>query len=275
MSWWGKAIGGALGFTMGGPLGAALGAMLGHSFDKGVDQTFDSKFDATQQEKVQGAFFSATFTIMGKLAKADGQVSPEEISMAEQVMVRMGLTDALRQSAVNLFQQGKQPDFDWRGALLQFKSISGAQRNLKQMFLEIQVGAALADGTVHPAEKDMLIEMAQTLGFSARVLEQLLLMVKAQQYFNQSQNSGYHSHSQSSQHTAQPSIEQLNQAYQLLGVAQQDDDKSVKRAYRRLMSQHHPDKLVAKGLPEEMIKVATQKTQEIKTAYDLIMQSRR
>ena len=66
----------------------------------------------------------------------------------------------------------------------------------------------------------------------------------------------------------------LKDAYRLLGVSDGASDAELKKAYRRLMSQHHPDKLVAKGLPEQMVKDATEKTQQIKAAYELIRKSR-
>ncbi len=273
MSWWGKVIGGALGFGLGGPLGAALGAMLGHSFDKGLDQDF-TEFDASEQEQIQAAFFSATFTIMGRLAKADGHVSESEILAAKQVMVRMGLNDELKQSAIELFKQGKSESFDWWGALQQFAKIAGRQKNLKQMFLEIQIGAALADGVVHQNELAMLEEIARAFHISNMALTQMIAMVRAQQYFYQHQSYSRQGHSQY-QTTGYSSANELSQAYKVLAIDPSSDDKEVKKAYRRLMSQHHPDKLVAKGLPEEMIKVATEKTQEIKSAYEVIMKSRK
>lgn len=271
MAWWGKVICGALGFGLGGPLGAALGAMLGHSFDKGLDQNFEP-LSASDQEKIQAAFFTATFTLMGRMAKADGRVSENEIETAKQVMTRMGLDQTLRQSAIDLFQQGKQDSFDWRGALDQFADICGRQKNLKQMFLEIQIQAAYADGSLHEEERQLLLEIARKLGFSKLMLEQLLMMVQAQQYFHQ-QQSGYRSQGSGYQQPPTPE-DNLPKAYQVLGIESSVNDKAVKTAYRRLMSQHHPDKLVAKGLPEEMIKVATEKTQEIKSAYETIMKSR-
>ncbi|PWK53821.1 co-chaperone DjlA [Pleionea mediterranea] len=271
MAWWGKVICGALGFGLGGPLGAALGAMLGHSFDKGLDQNFEP-LSASEQEKIQAAFFTATFTLMGRMAKADGRVSENEIETAKQVMTRMGLDQTLRQSAIDLFQQGKEDGFDWRGALDQFADICGRQKNLKQMFLEIQIQAAYADGTMHEVERQLLQEIARKLGFSKIMLEQLLMMVQAQQYFHQ-QQSGYRAKGSGYQQPHTPK-DNLPKAYQVLGIESSANDKAVKTAYRRLMSQHHPDKLVAKGLPEEMIKVATEKTQEIKSAYETIMKSR-
>ena len=65
----------------------------------------------------------------------------------------------------------------------------------------------------------------------------------------------------------------LSQAYKILGVSKNSSEAEIKKAYRRLMSQHHPDKLVSKGLPDEMIQLATEKTQEIRKAYDLIKKS--
>ena len=125
---------------------------------------------------------------------------------------------------------------------------------------------AMADGGLHDKEHQVLRQIGQGLGFSGFIIDQLIKMVQAQQgfhqYSQQQQGGGY----AGTDYNA-PSVEQ---AYQLLGVKASDDEKTVKRAYRRLMSQHHPDKLVAKGLPEQMIKMATEKTQEIKAAYELI-----
>ncbi len=81
--------------------------------------------------------------------------------------------------------------------------------------------------------------------------------------------AGYQSSS-----TAGSSEININEAYDLLGVKASDSDTEIKKAYRRLMSQHHPDKLVSKGLPEEMIKLATEKTQQIKKAYEQIKRER-
>ena len=270
MAWWGKVLGGSLGFALGGPLGAALGAYIGHNFDSGLKniEVDEGATSATQQEMIQAAFFSATFTIMGRLAKVDGRVSEKEIENAKVIMARLGLNDTLKQSAIGLFQQGKEDTFDWKAALAQFARVCGRQRNLKQMFLEILVFAAWSDGEIHPAEKEMLLVIAKQLGFSRFFLEKLIISVQAQNYFEQ---QGYRRAGQSQVNTAQ----QLEMSYKLLGVESNATDQDIKKAYRRLMSQHHPDKLVAKGLPEEMIKVATEKTQEVKSAYEMIMRERK
>lgn len=269
MAWWGKIIGGALGYGAAKLPGAVLGVILGHSFDKGLNQ-FTQPVDQETQQRLQQAFFNATFVTMGCVAKADGRVSPQEIAAAEQVMQRLGLEGDMRRSAIELFQKGKQPDYDWQGDLRAFTRLCGRQRSLKQMFLEIQIQAALADGAPHEAEKKVLAEIASLLGFSTTILNQLIQMVLAQQYFYQQHTSGQ----QSGAGHRNDSGTSLNSAYRVLGVTESASDQDVKRAYRKLMSQHHPDKLVAKGLPEQMLKVATEKTQEIKNAYEIVKRAR-
>lgn len=270
MSWWGKVVGGAFGFMLGGPLGALLGAVLGHQFDKGLRiQAQLGGFQAGNQERVQMAFFTALFSTMGHVAKADGRVSENEIEMARSVMQQMRLDEQQKRAAIDLFNQGKQPDFDLDAILEQFRQECRRRRTLMQMFIEILTHAAYADGVMHPTELNVLRHISQRLGFSATEFEQLLSMVAAQRQFHEQYAGGG-----AAGGAQRPSGDQLKQAYDLLGVSKDASDAEVKKAYRRQMNQHHPDKLVAKGLPEEMIKIANQKTQEIKEAYELIKKSR-
>ena len=264
MSWWGKVIGGALGFVVSGPIGALLGAAIGHSFDKGLSGLEAMSPGNFSTENIQAAFFTATFSIMGKVAKSDGIVSQEEIDIAQATMARMQLSSEQKKAAQTLFAEGKSSSFDYRAVATQLRQECGRRRNLLQMFLEIQVQTALADGELHPAEQSILLELAELLGFSRNQFEQLLAMAAAQQRF-------YNGHQQNDQ-VNEPS--RLKKAYEVLGLNEDCSDQELKRAYRRLMSQHHPDKLVAKGLPEEMMKIATEKTQQIKEAYDLVKQNR-
>lgn len=267
MSWWGKVIGGAFGFALGGPLGAMLGATIGHSFDKGLKGLEDmgELGGGADQERIQAAFFTATFSVMGHLAKADGRVSQSEIDLARQTMDRMQLTEDQKKAAISLFSKGKESSFDFGASVRQLKQECGRRTNLLRMFMEIQLSTALADGELHPAEQSLLMEMATLLGFQRRQFEELLAMATAQSRFSQSGRAFSE---------AKPSKNRLVEAYRVLGVDQSCSDAELKKAYRKLISQHHPDKLVSKGLPEEMMKIATEKTREIKEAYELIKQSR-
>ena len=267
MSWWGKVIGGAFGFMLGGPLGALFGAAVGHHFDRGmergaINQAFGRSGD---QERVQAAFFTALFSVMGYVAKADGRVSEDEIAMARSIMQQMALDETQTQVAIDLFNQGKQADFDLDAVVEQFRQEAHRRTTLLQMFMEVLLHAAYADGVMQPDEHRVLRRISEHLGFSVRQFQQLEAMVRAQRAFHAG-GAGYQ--------TARPQADLLAEAYDVLGVPATATDAEVKKAYRRLMNQHHPDKLVAKGMPEEMIKLATEKTQEIKAAYETIKKAR-
>jgi len=265
MSWWGKVIGGAFGFMLGGPLGAVLGAAVGHNFDRGLSQTTQA-FHGTagDTERIQSAFFAATFSVMGHVAKADGRVSEIEISMANQIMSQMMLDAEQRKVAKGLFNEGKQDDFDLTGVLSQFKKECHRRSHLIQMFLEIQIATLLADGVVHQKERNIIHDIGRQLGVNEGVIDQLISMVQGQQYY---------AHTGETHKPA--SARDLREAYAVLGITSSASDEEIKKAYRRLMNQHHPDKLVSKGLPEEMMKMATEKTQDIKKAYEQIKRARK
>jgi DnaJ like chaperone protein len=267
MSWWGKLVGGALGFALVGPIGALLGAALGHSLDKGIKdlEQADPNDRFSNQEDIQAAFFTATFSIMGHVAKADGRVTESELNVAREIMQKMQLNEEQKKLAINLFTQGKQADFKPELVIQQFKKVSARRSNLSIMFMEIQLSTALADSELHKEEQRVLLNIAELLGFKRREFEQFLARSTAEKFYTRYQSSPSPKNS---------SQELLQAAYKLLGVNDDCSDSELKKAYRRLMSQHHPDKLVSKGLPEEMMKLATVKTQEIKDAYERIKQFR-
>ncbi|MGB0495668.1 MAG: co-chaperone DjlA [Kangiellaceae bacterium] len=258
---WGKIIGGALGFMLGGPIGLLFGVWIGNSFDQGLNQNFTNVFNQTDPALIQKIFFKTTFSVMGHIAKADGVVSKQEIAAAEQVMAQLGLSAEKRQEAMQSFALGKDPSFDLASNLNEFITKAIRQPSLIQMFLEIQILAAAADGSVNEPEKQILYQIGQVFRLPAAQIDRLVEMVIAQQSFHQGGSSS------GARNQSGPTLEQ---AYKVIGVSAQASTQEVKRAYRKLMSQHHPDKLVAKGMPEEMIKVATEKSQEIQAAYEMI-----
>ncbi len=259
MSWWGKLIGGYVGFALGGPIGALIGAALGHSFDN----TASPIQSIGQQNRSQAAFFTATFSVMGHICKADGRVTPDEISAAKMIMSQMSLAPAQRDAAIALFNEGKKDDFPLDDVLAQLKSELGLSKNIKRVFVEIQCSAAYADGVLHPAEKKLLQRICHIIGFSEYELNSILAAISAEAHHQKSGRGG------------KSAKMQLKDAYAILNINQNANDSEVKRAYRKLISQHHPDKLISKGLPEEMMKIATQKTQEIRAAYECVMDERK
>ncbi|MCW8907571.1 MAG: co-chaperone DjlA [Sedimenticola sp.] len=268
MSWWGKLAGGAFGFMLGGPIGALLGAVLGHNLDKGLKGlSQDEVFEPGDRERVQTAFFTTTFSVMGAVAKADGRVSPDEIALARSVMDEMDLSAEMRQTAINLFNQGKKADFPLDEVVDQFRSECHRRNTLIQMFIEIQLQAAYADGKLDRAEEQLLLQVCKRLGIPEFAFRRLEKMIRAERHYAGQAGAGRRAE-------AKPSRPSLQDAYAILNVSPDTSDAEVKRAYRRLLSQHHPDKLVSKGLPEEMMKMAAQKTHEIRQAYERVKEAR-
>lgn len=274
----GKILGVFFGMLFGGPLGALFGLFLGHQFDKArrLNQAgfHRTGFGGANQHQRQEEFLNAAYAVMGHVAKAKGQVTKEEIQLATIMMDRMNLDSEQKRAAQEAFREGKSADFPLDRVLEKVRISSGGRHDLLQFFLELQISAAFADGSVHPSERDVLHRIAQGLGFSAQQLEQRLRMQEAAFRFQQGGGFGGGQY-QGGQHSAggwqqANSASQLSDAYDVLGISEEADAKAVKRAYRKLMNEHHPDKLMAKGLPPEMMNVAKEKSQEIQNAYDLI-----
>ena len=268
MNWVGKAVGGMLGFVVSGGniIGAALGAFVGHQFDRGLSLGDQSgprgpagNFSAAERQAV---FFETTFLVMGHVAKADGRVSEEEIRVARGVMHRMKLRPEDVRRAIALFSAGKQPGSDIEQAVRKLRQACGHQPELVQAFLEVQLEIALSKGHLSNEERSVLWQIAGILGVGRVALAQLEALLRAQRSFGQG--------------GARPSPQaDIQSAYQALGIDESATDKEIKTAYRRLMNQHHPDKLMAKGLPDSMLEVAKERTREINAAYDLIKEHRK
>jgi DnaJ like chaperone protein len=273
MGWLGKVVGGFLGLAAGGPLGAMLGTALGHGLDRGLEKLArNAQLPPGDRQRIQSAFFTATFSTMGHLAKADGRVSEAEIALAESVMAQLRLSEEMRSAAIKLFRQGKAPEFDLAAVTETFRRECRGQRALIQMFLEVQIQAAYVDGEPSAAQRRVLEQIRATLGIPELLFRQLETLVRLQRQFAGA--SGPQAGRSGTRGRPPAKGPSLNQAYALLGVSPKDSDATIKRAYRRLLSQHHPDKLVSKGLPEEMMKMATQKTHEIRRAYEMIQEAR-
>ncbi|GLS82390.1 co-chaperone DjlA [Paraferrimonas haliotis] len=251
MNIWGKVIGAIIGFLAGKFPGLLLGLWLGHLVDqRGSNNLFGN---ANRSE----LFFMSTFAVMGHVAKSTGRITEHDIALASNLMDQLGLTGEKRKMAQAAFVDGKTPGFNLLSVLNDLRRLSMGRSGVLQMFLEIQIQTALADGRLDPEERELLELMARTLGFSNSHLSQLINRWQAE-FRNQQQG----------QNRSQQ--QQLQDAYRVLGVNQGVSKSELKKVYRRLMSEHHPDKLVAKGLPPEMMDIAKQKAQEIQSAYELV-----
>jgi len=261
---WGKVLGFLFGIMLSKHLlGGLIGMWLGHRFDKGLGLDFSGLAQQSEEHR-QAAFFYSTFAAMGFVAKANGQVSQHEIAFASAYMAKLGLNSEMRQQAQDAFREGKMAGFPLDEHLKKFKRLCIGRQDLLLLFLEMQIQVAFADGELDEDERKALHRIAKILGFSTIELDRLLEMIVAGANFHQ-QGQGV---------KKVTSAQQLENAYTLLGVKKTDSEKDIKKAYRKLMAQHHPDKLVAKGLPPEMMEIAKQKTQDIQSAYEMITEKK-
>lgn len=275
MGWWGTAVGGTLGMLVGGPLGAVVGAVVGRGVDRGAARMSPFVQPGIDRQRLQERFFETVFSVMGFLCKCDGRVSEVEIAFAESVMDRMSLSPAMRRTAILFFNQGKSPGFDLAEALGDLRRAAPGQASLFQLFLEIQMAAAYADGEPGPAQREALERIRRLLQISQVSYRRLERLIQLQHRFFGGGAGAAGGRSGASGGTRDQSAPtSLAGAYALLGVEPKASDAEVKRAYRKLINRHHPDKLVARGLPEEALKMASQKTQEIIRAYETITRAR-
>ncbi len=220
-----------------------------------------------QRATRQALFLKTVFTLMGKLAKADGRISEKEIAHMEAFFAQLGVTAEHRKEAIQLFKLGSDNHYDIEPLLEEFNHECGKSAALKQMLMTYLIGAAIADGNLHHAEMKLLSRISQALGYNEIQLQQLIAMARGQDHFSQGQ---YQQHADYA-----PTRNSLSAAYQALGVKEKDSDAEIKKAYRRLIREFHPDKLMGQGLPEDMVKKATERSQEIQAAYDLIKKYRK
>jgi DnaJ like chaperone protein len=281
--WLGKIVGATLGLFSGGPFGIIIGMIAGHLLDQFIERNMladntqqSPNMNSSLQLQIQQVFFRTTFRVMGRIAKADGHVSSEEISAAQHIMSQMGLDGDMRQQAIQFFTEGKDEHFDLSLDLRQLKEALNHQASLSQMFLEIQLSVAYSDGQLSLEERKVLDRLCRDLGISAFKFEWIHSRVKAAIAGGWNSNSSANNKgSQGDRGRTRSTHSEIATAYAVLGVKTDISDRDLKKEYRKLMSQHHPDKLVAKGLPAEMMKLAKEKTQDIQTAYDKIRQARK
>ncbi len=251
-------IGALIGYGVAKLPGLLVGAALGAFLFRQVRKRLIGKL-----QNLQSGFIESVFAVAGALCKADGVVTRDEIQVTEAMFTRFRLNESQQAIAKEAFNRGKSPDFDLDAELKRFLVISGRQPAFLQIFLQVQVSAVLADGEVHPAEHEMLVRIARGLGLPESQVDQLEAMLRGAQGGPGSARGQY------------TTAQQIDDAYKVLGVSQSASDTELKKAYRKLMSENHPDKLAGRGLPESMRDMAEERTREISHAYDVIKEARK
>ena len=255
----GRILGGYFGYVLTAPLGHGflgffLGFWLGGRFDRSIAQHSHAQkgfFFTQQHSETQALFFHTAFAVMGYVAKSDGVVSEQEIDVAEGFMRQLQMSAASRKAAISAFHEGKSPGFNLDQSLIRLRQVCNGQVILLRLFLDMQTKAASVDG-LSREKVALLNHIYQVLGFS-----------------------GFYQHNARQEYTYGASkTDDLAAAYRTLEVDEKASDSEIKKAYRKLLGKHHPDRLMAKGLPQDMIQLANEKTVAIKKAYECIKASR-
>jgi DnaJ like chaperone protein len=250
-----------IGLFSNGLRGLVVGALLGYAVNWLVKQ-----FLFGHVKRVQSQFLDSTFAVMGAVCKADGAVTHDEIQRAESMFERLSLSPEQRKAAIAAFSRGKAEGFDLDGECEKFARGARNARPFLLMFLQLQYAAVAADGVLHPAEQEILKRVAGHLGLSPIEMAQFEAQLRGRSAG--SSGSGY-----TGSYGPAPQSK-LEDAYAALGLTASATDTEIKRAYRKLMSENHPDKLASKGLPESMRLMAEERTREISTAYTLVKEAR-
>ena len=240
MSIWGKIIGATTGFAVGGPIGALVGGLAGHALDRRGIRGDGSGGDATKQI----AFTIGVIALGAKMAKADGQVTADEVQAFKEVF---RIPPEEMKNVARVFDLARK---DARGYEVYAQQIAGLFKESPRVLEDLVDGLfhiAKADNIMHPAELEYLVKVSSIFGFDANDFARIK-----------------ESHLGPDQ--ADP--------YQVLGVARDATDVDIKRVYRQLVRENHPDALIAQGVPEEFVQVANDKLAAINVAYDQIEKER-
>ncbi len=275
MGFWGKTLGIGFGFMVGGPLGAIIGGAIGHMYDKQAEQLtgaggvrcphcnhivrplsdgrcpvcgleiharpLESSFDR------QFIFYVSLASLAAKMAKADGVVTRDEVEAFDQfVRNELRLNTEERKVIARLFNEAKNSPQDYRDFALQFKQLLGHQREVLHTMVHLLFRIAMADGAFHPAEEAFIRNVSRIFGLSQMEYDQISALF----------------------------IQKTDRAYKILGLTPRATDDEIRAAYKNLVREYHPDKLMAKGVPEDFIKIANEKMAEINNAYEQIKKER-
>jgi|TARA_B110000263_G_scaffold250151_1_gene270910 DnaJ like chaperone protein len=239
MSIWGKLIGGAAGFALGGPLGALLGAIAGHVYDSSKKIT-----DETDDPTKQIGFTIAVIALGAKLAKADGVVSEKEIRAFRQVFK---VAPEETNNVARVFNLARRSVHGYEPYAKQVAGMFATNPYVLEKLLGCLFFIAKADGNVSDAEINYLQNVSIIFGFSEKDFSRI-----------RAENIGPDS----------------LDPYTILGIPYGIDNNEIKSAYRKLIREHHPDTLIAQGMPEEFIEIANSKVAAINAAYDKVCNDR-
>jgi DnaJ like chaperone protein len=258
MSWKGIFFGAIIGLMITRTVwGAVIGAILGAMIESGAHGR------AADSISISDEFFRTTFELMGHVAKSDGRVSEAEIDAARGLMQELQLGPHDVGVAIERFRAGKSAAYDAELSVERLREACGQRHDLLRAFMELQLRAALAGNGMSPPARAILTRVAERLGMSGLEFAYMEAALRTRR-----------THRSSGAGRPSAGAGSLAECYAELEVDSRTTDQEVIKAYRRQMSRHHPDKLVANGLPESMAQMAKEKTQRIQEAYEEVRAAR-
>jgi len=253
MAWFGKLAFGSLGMLFGGPLGAILGAALGHQLvDKQLTGAAGPGYGAGRQERIndvasrQAAYFTCFFSLLARMAKADGVVTPEELAVVEAVINNLNMAGEEKAFARRIFNAAKSSSYSIDDFAAQFYDMNRANPAILSSFVDILFQVAAADGVLHPAEEASLNRVKDIF----HIPDSQFDSIRARHF------------------------KDVEKYYRMLNCTAASTDEEIKKSYRKLVKDFHPDTIIAKGLPDEFVGFATKRFQEIQAAYERVRKER-
>lgn len=253
MSWLSGIIGGGIGAMIAGPFGAIIGAAIGSTVGA-QRSTSGSRIGYSEAQRKQAIFFTAAFSMVGKLAKADGRVCESEIEAIQRISREtLGLDAQTRQYAINVFSEAKDSPETFEQFAREFGDLFWQDQQMCSFMMSFLFQVAMADGSLHPSEEQMLLNAKQAFRLHDSVYQSLYGRFVGR--------------------TAGTSVS-LNKHFEILGISEDASTAEIKKAYRKKAAEYHPDKIEGKGLPPEFIKFANEKLAEVNASYEAVMKSR-
>lgn len=248
MGWFGKLTFGSLGLFLGGPLGAIAGAALGHHLVDRQESTqmHDPGTPPGYQEQTQAAYFVSMFSILGKLATADGIITPDEIRVVDHFINGLPISLEEKQFARQIFNEAGTSDFSIDDFAIQMHSLLKNQPSMRLSFFDMLFQVAAADGRFSPGEEAAL----QRIKDIFQISDVQYANIKSR-YFNQ-----------------------IDRYYKILNCTPENSDQEIKSSYKKLVKEFHPDTIISKGLPDAFVNFASTRFREIQEAYEKIRQER-
>ena len=235
MSIWGSLLGGVIGFSLGGPFGALLGSFLGGKISR-----ISSSSSFTIQQNSQQIFALSLIILSAKLSKADGRVSKEELIAVKD---KLQIPDSEIDQVAKIFNKAKDESTGYEPYAKQISEIFKGNQNVLEEVINILFYIAEADGNVSNEEESMIANIAFIFGLSQNQYESIK--------------------------ESRKSSDKLN-PYIVLESQPTDDLKSIRKKYIKLSKEHHPDLLISKGVPIEVINESKNKMRAINAAWDQI-----